>query len=338
MEKSRINGRVIMASQSGQIGQEGDEFWDLADLFDTSLRAARRSPRTRQGYREALVLLHAFLSERGMPTDPVQIAREHIEEFLGELAERVSERTGRQISGATVVNRYCSLHAFFSWLVSREEIPRSPMEKIPRPKIKKAPPPVLTETQIGKLLGYLSGLKDFYGRRDYAICVLLLETGLRREEMVSLRLDDVDWETHGLHVRHGKGEKARGVAFGDVAALALRAYLRVRRHYPGTESPMLWIGNRGPLEGEGLFRMVRRRAKQAGVGAVGVHLFRHSWAHYFREGGGSEEDLKVLGGWESDQMPRWYGSSRAAERARRAQKEYSVTDRLVGRGGGKKGR
>jgi integrase/recombinase XerC len=69
-----------------------------------------------------------------------------------------------------------------------------------------------------------------------------------------------------------------------------------------------------------------------------AHLFRHSWAHYFREGGGEEGDLKVLGGWESDEMVRWYGSSQAAARARKASVEHSVADRLLGDKGRKRNR
>ncbi len=54
---------VVVASDEGSA-----EFWDLVEMFDTALRARRRSPRTRQSYREALTLFVKFLEERGMPT------------------------------------------------------------------------------------------------------------------------------------------------------------------------------------------------------------------------------------------------------------------------------
>jgi site-specific recombinase XerD len=262
-------GKVKQLGSSGKgvagvdVSGGSGEFWDLVEMFDAALRVRRRSPRTWESYREALTLFIKFLEDRGMPTGPTQIHREHVEEFTGDLAERINPRTGQPMTGKTVAKRYRSLHAWFEWMVSIEETPRSPMEKMRRPSVKKEPPPVLTEEQIGRFMAYLAGQKDFFGRRDYAICLLLLECGLRREEMAALRLDDVDWERHGIVVRRGKGEKARGVGFGDVSALALRAYLRARRSYEpkvnsGSESPMLWLGARGPLAGPAILKIVKR--------------------------------------------------------------------------------
>jgi site-specific recombinase XerD len=70
----------------------------------------------------------------------------------------------------------------------------------------------------------------------------------------------------------------RIVPLSVATARAVAAYLRVRRSHRRAASPALWLGtrNRGPLTGSGLYRMLKRRAEQAGYDpAVHPHQFRH---------------------------------------------------------------
>jgi len=68
------------------------------------------------------------------------------------------------------------------------------------------------------------------------------------------------------------------------------AYLRVRRSHRRADLATLWLGtrNRGPLTGSGLYRMLKRRAEQAGYEPdVHPHQFRHTFANDWLEGGSS---------------------------------------------------
>jgi site-specific recombinase XerD len=202
------------------------------------------------------------------------------------------------------------------------------MHGVEPPKLKQTPPPALSEASIDRLFATCKG-KDFRARRDLAILTLLLDTGLRRMELANLTTPDIDWERQTLRVL-GKGDKARDVAFGNQSALALRAYQRMRKSHPHAESEYLWLGLQGPMLADAILRIIKRRAKEAGLERTWTHLFRHSFAHYFLEAGGREGDLKKLGGWESDSMVRWYGSGEAANRAQKAHRQYSPADRLLG--------
>ena len=86
-----------------------------------------------------------------------------------------------------------------------------------------------------------------------------------------------------------------------------------RRHRLG-----LWLGTggRGPLTGNGIYQMVRRRGEQAGV-QVYPHRFRHHFSHTWLDRGGAEGDLMELNGWSSPQMLQRYGGSAGGARARR---------------------
>jgi site-specific recombinase XerD len=273
-------------------------------------------------------MLKGYLLATGRPVDPTQIRRQDIEAFLADLAERISPRSGRPMTGYTTRNRYRSLHVFFEWLLSREEIEKSPMDGMQLPSVKKSPPDVMTLEQLDKLMAACAG-KDFHSRRDTAIFTLLIDTGLRRQELASIVLNDIDWQTQTISVL-GKGEKVRRVPFGDHSAMVLRSYIRARRTMPLGGSEALWIGREGPLKGDAIFRVLQRRAQQAGIEHVWVHLFRHSWAHYFLDDDGEERDLKVMGGWDSDEMVRWYGKGQETNRAIKAGRKHSPADRLFG--------
>lgn len=328
-----------MAPKTRTEKRQHDELVDLVEMYDISLRAAGRSERTRDWYLWALKLFHDYLAGRGdLPLDPSLLTREHIELFLADMRERPSERTGKPLADKSYLGIYNTLHIFFNWLVDRDEIPISPMAKMHAPSIQKTPPSVIDEENLRRLLAHLRRGKDFLDRRDYALVVMYLDTGCRREELISANIGDINWESQTLRVR-GKGNKSRDVSFADEAALVFRQYVRARRNYLEdreiTDQPTspLWLGRLGGrMTGSSVLLMLRRRSVQCGVTVkIWTHLLRHTWAHLCLEEGMDTGDLKRLGGWETDKMVSWYGSSEAARRAQKRHKQFSPGNRLLGK-------
>ena len=73
---------------------------------------------------------------------------------------------------------------------------------------------------------------------------------------------------------------------------------------------------RGPLTADGIYRLIARRGKRAGV-AVYPHRFRHHFSHTWLDRDGAGGDLMELNGWSSPQMLDRYARSSRAARARR---------------------
>ncbi|MDG4816082.1 tyrosine-type recombinase/integrase [Micromonospora sp. WMMD956] len=289
--------------------------------YERDLKIRNRSPRTAQNYRETLLQLAAFVEG----ADLLELARGEVEGYILHVLE--------SRSAASASGRYRALRAFYNWAVREELIPESPMRKMTPPKVVEKPIPVVPDQALKMLLAECSGT-DFESRRDTAIIRLWCEPGSPRvSEVAGMSVGDVD-QVLDLVKLLGKGGRVRVIPFGTKTGQALYRYLRARKDHPlaqeGSEhSEALWLGARGkPLTASGLYQMLERRARQAGIGHIHPHQLRHTSAHNWRVAGGSESDAMVLFGWVSPEMPRRYGRSAEVERAQTAARRISVADRL----------
>lgn len=270
------------------------------DAFERNLRARGRSPVTIETYLRAVRDLRDYL--HGEQT----ITKRVIEDYLN-----WSEDKGR--SPVTRAKDYRSLQQFFKYMAEETGEP-SPMTGLRPPHVTVTPPPVLTTDDLHALFATCKGatLQD---RRDLAILSLFADTGMRRGEMAGIKLDDLDLREQVAVITGKTGTRA--VPYGAETAARLDRYLRVRRLSKHAALPQLWIGQQGPVTVWGIENIIAKRAKTAGV-AAHPHLFRHTFAHMWLDGGGNEGDLQRLAGWKSPLMLQRYGASAASARARRA--------------------
>jgi integrase/recombinase XerC len=297
----------------------------LAD-WDRSLRSGNYPNTTRYNYLLAVAQLGRYLVEHARHLEvgeaartPTRVVRQHVEAFQTWMIE--------SRSAATALNKHKALQQFFKWLmIDEEEIDQSPMLRVRQPKTPVKLIPIISSEDTGKLLDTCKG-REFVHVRDEAIIRLLANTGARLSEVAGLRVDDVDLSLDTVRY-HGKGAKDRRVRLGPRTARALSRYLRVRRGHCGYWLPELWLAVRGaqPLAANGVKLMLKRRGQRAGVSDVHAHRWRHTYAHQWKLAGGDTGDLMLVLGWTSDDMPRHYGASAAAERALEVQARMGIGD------------
>jgi site-specific recombinase XerD len=205
----------------------------LLRSFERYLRATNRSERTVGNYLENLHQVEAFLRPRGVRLRDA--TRADLEEFLADLLARRS--------AATAATRYKVLRVLYRWLEEEEDVP-NPMEKMRPPIQPEQPVPVIPPHGLRRLLKACEG-KGFEARRDTALIMLLLDTGARRDELMSRMLADLDQDLDVLLVL-GKGRRERALPYGHKTALALDRYLRVRERHKDAHLPWLWLGPSRP--------------------------------------------------------------------------------------------
>jgi integrase/recombinase XerD len=178
---------------------------------------------------------------------------------------------------------------FFSWLRREHRIEMNPAADLlmPRPD-RKLPEATLSAGEMAKVLA-VPDVGTPLGLRDRAVLEVFYSCGLRRSELISLWVKDVDFERGTVFVRSGKGSKDRYVPIGERALFWLRLYLgTVRPRFVTERSPHhLFLSSVGtPVCADWLCRKVRRCIACAGINKRGsCHLLRHSVATLMLEGG-----------------------------------------------------
>ena len=168
--------------------------------------------------------------------------------------------------------------------------PRIPQLKEPQNIL-----PTLTEAQVKLLVSWKPGPKNFYHRRLHLLSLLLLDTGCRITEALTLRVCDVDMENM-LITLDGKGRKQRVVPFSFALRKALHRFITDFNRKPDsllfTTRQDTHLGRMAALRG------VKLLCGQLGFNppARTLHAFRHTFAvNYLRRGGSVFHLQKVLG-------------------------------------------
>ena len=135
------------------------------------------------------------------------------------------------------------------------------------------------------------------GRRDYAILLLLSRLGLRRNEVASLELEDIDWKQGELLI-HGKGEKHERLPLPQDVGKALALYLKRGASRDQHSRRGVFLRTRtpfAPLGSAGISQVVIKAALGAGLPPLGSHRLRHTLAtQMLRQGGSLDEIAQVL--------------------------------------------
>ncbi len=290
---------------------------ELMESFFISLRAARRSEKTVKSYGLGITQYADWCETNGLPA---AIDRGHVQAWMAHM-------NNRGLAPATVAARLAGVRQLSKWMAEEGILDTDPLLRLNAPKQDSPITQVLTSDQLKALFRACQGT-ELRDRRDEAIVRLMAETGMRVSEALGLDLDDVDLPRGLAYIRSGKGGKGRIVPFGAQTAKALDRYIRLRRSHPAADLDALFVTarQRRRLADHGLRRTLGLRAADAGIDKFHPHMLRHTLAHRWLAGGGTEGGLMAVAGWSSREMLDRYGRATAAERAAAESRKLNLGD------------
>jgi len=328
--KSALGRRSLYNSGRGGDGISwalGVEYREAIERFVTSL--AGKSKHTKRIYRQGASHFLGFLEERWQAPALEVLNREHADTWVAFLLEETGYGPNTTPSMVIAARLFCKK------LVNDDVLAQDPfngVQAVPKPAMPDIK--ILRAEDVQAMVETAKRDKTIWGKRDVALMLLLFYGGFRRDELLSIRRDDVDWRRCTVRIARGKGGEARTVGLDDRAMLALdrfdsaRAkYLREMRSYrrDQLEKGSLWLNQRGGHLGEmGLAIALKARAKRAGVTApVHPHAWRHAAATHGADAGMGDMEMRDKFGWSpTSAMPFRY--SRQTLRERTIQRSRSI--------------
>ncbi len=262
------------------------------DAFFSYLTAERNlSEHSLRAYQSDILQLMAYLSRAKKQLDKV----DHL--FLRRYLAYLQTLS---YSRPTIARKLASIRAFFKFLLREEFISSNPAALLSAPKLERRLPKILRQDVLNLLLA-APDRNSKYGLRDRAILELLYGTGIRVSELVSLNIQDIDFDQLEVKVM-GKGRKERILPLNRASHTALNLYLTDSRidflkyNRKANKEFALFLNSRGGrLSTGGVRRMLNRYVKRLAVeGNVSPHSIRHTFATHLLEAGADLRTVQEL--------------------------------------------
>ena len=301
----------------------------LEAYFSERLRDQRNaSPHTVAGYRDTWRLLLAFASRR-TGKQPCKLELTQLDAALiGAFLEHLERE--RQNSVATRNARLAAIRSLYRYAALQHPEHAALIQRvlaIPQKRGETGPVSFLTEAEVKALLG-APDRTTWIGRRDHALLLLAIQTGLRVSELTGLTCGDVELG-RGPHVRaYGKGRKRRITPLTASTVAVMRAWLKERA---GVNTDPLFATRRGhQLSRDSVEHLLAkhlatagRRCPSLGGRRISPHTLRHTAAMRLLEAGVDTSVIALWLGHESVKTTQIYLHAHMALKERALQRSAS---------------
>ena len=200
------------------------------------------------------------------------------------------------LSPRSIARHIVTVRRFYGFLETEGVINENPVPRFHQVAGGRKLPQTLSADDVRKLLAQ-PDLQEPLGVRDQAMLELLYATGLRVSELITLQMQQINFQGNFLTVK-GKGSKVRAVPFGKWARQKLLDYVKGARLRlsKGRASAFVFINRSGrPLTRQGFWKLIRGHALTAGIEKrVTPHTLRHSFATHLLEGGADLRSVQSM--------------------------------------------
>lgn len=217
------------------------------------------------------------------------------------------------LANRSVNRKISSLKAYYKFLVKTKQLEVTPLSGHKALKVKKQIQIPFSEEEIAEVLSVIKP-DSFKNSRDLAIVTMLYSTGMRRSELIGLKLENVDLEG-GLIKVLGKRNKERFIPLLPELDRQLRVYLNFRATLVGDDLSELFLTKNGDKIYETLvYRIINNYFSEASSKLKkSPHILRHSFATHLLSHGANLNSVKELLGHSSLASTQVYTHSNIAE-------------------------
>ena len=256
------------------------------------------SNQTIKSYLRDLNVYDSFMKDNSIQYH--KIKKDDIFKFQSSLEGQISPRSFSRILSA--------LKTFYKFLHMErviDDITLNEIKSYPSPKYKKSMPTFLSKEQVEKIVERIDlneKLDNRNKKRDQAIIMLFFSSGVRLNELISIKLSDIDFSDNKIKV-FGKGKKQRIVNFDNYTKDLMIQYLKVIEKYPLVKkiyNNNLFVDKKNKaLKERKVQTIVMNNLKQLNLASYGPHTLRHSFATHLLNSGVSINAIQSLLGHES---------------------------------------
>ena len=247
----------------------GGDFMNELTKFKSYMLQRRLSPNTIDNYMRDL---HQFFDLMGLDVD--EVTQEDIYSYMAHLRD-----SGCAVSSSN--RKLSALKTFYKFCVRNGIVAKSPAELIESGKVEKRLPVVLDSSEVDKFINASDSL------RDRVIFEILYGTGVRREELISIKVKDINFRRGIIRVI-GKGDKERLVPIHPAALRLIGELIK--------SQDSEWLFPSSKVKGQHMSKrrlneIVKRYADKLGYEGITPHKFRHSFGTALFENGA---DIKAI--------------------------------------------
>lgn len=255
-------------------------------------------------------LLQSFLNylefEKKSSKYTVASYKEDLEHFLKNIAEKpISEVSAKDIrlwiqalseegiAPRSINRKLTAVRSFFYFLQKIGKLPQNVARKVHALKTKKRLPFFVDEEKMSILLDENMSAEDFSSLRDKVVIELLYSTGVRRAELLDLKVDSIDF-SEGFVKVFGKRKKERIVPLIPECVKLLQFYVSERKKIAACDN--LIVTDKGAKPYDNLiYRIVRKYlAEVTTISKKSPHVLRHTFATHLLNNGADINDIKEL--------------------------------------------
>ena len=277
--------------------------------FILSRQARQNTPATMEFYKYTAGKFLIWLESQSV-TSPQEITARHVRAYLAEL-------TARKLSDWTLNDCARGIRTMLIFFHDEGYIPA--LVKVDMPKVAKKRLPVLTASEVDTVI------KACVSKRNKAIILVLVDTGLRRSELINLTWGDVDFSNGLTKVIRGKGRKDRSVVMGATTRRALLAYRRLLSNVTDS-APLIQNQSGQRFTGTGILQIFKRLKIKTGIN-VNPHALRRTFVILSLRAGIDPLHLQALLGHAKLDMVMYYAQM-VDDDLLQAHKVYSPIDNL----------